>query len=917
MNRIEFLDDNGTFRLEGAAHVSDLYFPLAGESGMKSSITPLLGGDAKTDQNTFLLQPVSVEELHSLRATRNFWVLTQEGPWSLTGVSARAEALMGTPEEETLTVTAGLLWHRTERISRELGLTAKTAAFVPRTNTPAEVLAFTLVNSGDRPRTVTPVSAVPLYGRSADNLRDHRHVTSLLHRALVTHRGVELTPTLTFDERGHRLGEKTFFAWGAADDGAGPQAVCADVHDFLGEGGTFTRPGALFEYDDAAPCWQRPGGRVDGREVLAGLRFPPVTLAPGEEKTWVLALGVTDTKDLPAAREELSRRVLAPGAWEAALQDAAATWLGKVNVRCRTGDKDFDSFMVWVSVQPILRRLFGCSFLPYHDYGKGGRGWRDLWQDCLALLLMDPGEVRGMLLNHYRGVRFDGTNATIIGEGPGEFKADRNGIPRVWMDHGYWPWLTTRLYLHQTGDLALLGEEIPWFKDGQISRCQERDGDWSPDQGTELKDAAGAVVRSTVLEHLLLQNLTAFYDVGEHNILRLRGADWNDGLDMAAARGESVAFTAAYAGNFADLADLLRRLAQTGRPTLTLSAELLPLTQTDPACWADPAAKVRVLEAFHQSCRHTVSGEKAPVDALALADTLQAMGAWLGEHLRTTQWVETQAGAFFNGYYDDSGRQVEGDFPTGVRMTLTGQVFPLLSGVATEEQIDAVIAAADALLWEEKAGGYRLNTDFHEVKTDLGRAFGFAYGHKENGAVFAHMVTMYANALYRRGRGLAGYKALHQLYAQAADFPVSRCYPGLPEYFDGRGRGLYPYLTGSASWYLLTVITEMFGVRGQWGDLKLAPALAADQLDGSGRARLELEFDGIPLGLTYTAAGEGALYTAVSDVTVNGVPVPGDCIPRSRLTPGPTGRVEITARVSPAASCRSHVAPGKPGFCRV
>lgn len=894
--RIVYLDDNGTFQLEGADHISDLNFPLAGESGMKSSVTPLLGGDAKLDQNTFLLQPVSVEELHALRATRNFWVLTEDGPWSLTGASAQAEALKGTPQEEKLTVTAGILWHRTERTSPALGLKAKTTAFVPREGTPVEVLAFTLENAGYEPRTVTPVSAVPLYGRSADNLRDHRHVTSLLHRAVITHAGLELTPTLTFDERGHQLGKKTFFAWGAADDGAAPQAVCGDVHDFIGEGGSYTRPAALYDYDPAAPCWLRPGEKIDGREVLAGLRFPPVTLAPGQAKTWVLALGVTDTDALPAAREEIARTVLAPGAWERTLADTTAYWLSKVNVRCRTGNRDFDSFMVWVSFQPILRRLFGCSFLPYHDYGKGGRGWRDLWQDCLALLLMDPAEVRQMLLNDYRGVRFDGTNATIIGDGLGEFKADRNGIPRVWMDHGFWPWLTTRLYLDQTGDLALLGEEIPYFKDAQIARSEDRDADWSPDQGTQLKDAAGNTVTATVLEHVLVQNLTAFYDVGEHGHMRLRGADWNDGLDMAAAHGESVTFTAAYAGNYRDLAALLRQLAADGQEVLTLSRELLPLLEQTPDLYGDPDAKRAVLAAFHQATRHTLSGEKVSVPTEEAAAVLDAMGVWIADHIRRTEWVTTEEGSFFNGYYDNSCRQVEGSFPSGTRMTLTGQVFPILSGVADQAEIDSVIAAADRLLWAGDQGGYKLNTDFHEVKTDLGRAYGFAYGHKENGAVFAHMVTMYANALYRRGRVQAGYKALNQLYAQAADFAKSRCYPGLPEYFDGRGRGLYPYLTGSASWYLLTVITEMFGVRGDLGQLSLAPKLTAAQLDDRRQARLEMEFDGIPVGVTYTAGEDKEVYTAVSDLSVNGKPVPGSSIPRELLT-GPD-RVEITAQLS-------------------
>ena len=62
----------------------------------------------------------------------------------------------------------------------------------------------------------------------------------------------------------------------------------------------------------------------------------------------------------------------------------------------------------------------------------------------------------------------------------------------------------------------------------------------------------------TILEHLLIQQLAAFYEVGRHNIYRLRGADWNDARDMAAAQGESVAFTCYYAGNMRELAGMIR-----------------------------------------------------------------------------------------------------------------------------------------------------------------------------------------------------------------------------------------------------------------------------------------------------------------------------------------------------------------------
>ena len=70
-----------------------------------------------------------------------------------------------------------------------------------------------------------------------------------------------------------------------------------------------------------------------------------------------------------------------------------------------------------------------------------------------ALLLMNPSGVRQMILDNYGGVRMDGSNATIIGEKQGVFIADRNHITRVWMDHGFWPFLTTKLYIDQTGDI--------------------------------------------------------------------------------------------------------------------------------------------------------------------------------------------------------------------------------------------------------------------------------------------------------------------------------------------------------------------------------------------------------------------------------------------------------------------------------
>lgn len=123
MRGYSYIDRFGSFHMQKPEGNSYLYFPLAGESGLKSSITPLLGGDSKIDQNTFLLEPVSVENLHNSKGTRNFWCVLDKGKiWSATGASAETESLKGTPEEEESSLEAGVMWHRVNRQSAKYSL---------------------------------------------------------------------------------------------------------------------------------------------------------------------------------------------------------------------------------------------------------------------------------------------------------------------------------------------------------------------------------------------------------------------------------------------------------------------------------------------------------------------------------------------------------------------------------------------------------------------------------------------------------------------------------------------------------------------------------------------------------------------------------------------------------------------------
>jgi cellobiose phosphorylase len=870
----QFISNEGDFSLERPESSSYLYFPLANEAGVMSSITPTLNGDVKSSQNTFLSTPVSAEDLHNNKSSRNFWLYIEgTGAWSLSGSSPMQ--LASSFEEasaEKVKLEAGFLWHKLIRENHSIGIKAEVTNFAPVENYKTELMMVSITNTSDTAMKITPTAAVPIYGRSADNLRDHRHVTSLLNRISTVDNGVVVKPTLSFDERGHKSNDVLYSVIGTEDNGEKPVGFFPEIEEFVGEGGNLGWP-------EAVVCNKEPysaaGQYFEGYEAIGALRFKAVELLPGETKAYIVMLSINEEGN----DKEIKELVDIYGSLEkfnSALERNKAYWKKRIErPSFHSVDKTFDGWMKWINLQPILRRIYGCSFLPHHDYGRGGRGWRDLWQDCLALLIMEPKEVRSLLYNNYGGVRIDGSNATIIGSKPGEFIADRNNIARIWMDHGAWPFLTTKLYLDLSGDLDFLLAQQEYFKDRLVSRCTQGDTEWSIEQGNKLKEAGGEIYKGTILEHILIQNLTPFFNVGMHNNIRLEGADWNDGLDMAPEKGESVAFTAFYGSNLLEIAKLVRSLkAKKGVETIAVAEEMLTLFDTlDTAVnYNSIEEKKNLLMRYFESCKHNVSGKTVEVSVEKLAEDLEKKGNWIVNHVREQEWIKNSEGdQWFNGYYDNDGNRVEGDHENGTRMNLTSQVFTTMGGAATDEQVESIIKSADKYLKDSKVGGYRLNTNYHEVKKNLGRLFGFAFGHKENGAMFSHMAIMYGNALYKRGFAKAGYEVINSIYSQCVDFEKSRIYPGVPEYINEKGRGMYHYLTGSASWMLLTVLTETFGVKGDLGDLVIEPKLLASQFDEQGNAGVDALFADRNIKVIYNNSNklDHGQYK-IQAVTING-----------------------------------------------
>jgi len=806
-----FTDEAGSFKSFFADKLKSLYLPLCNQTLM-SSISPDLHGDIKSGQNSFLLEPVSRIDLCLSRASRNFWVyINQDKIWSATGVSKNQKQL----QQDKFTLEAGQLWQRLSRENKNIGLKSSILSFVPAGPDALEVMQVTLTNISKKKISFIPYAAIPLYARSADNLRDHRHVTSLLTRIKEDKYGIKVKPTLVFDESGHKPNHTVYFTAACDNQERPPRYIYPTQESFCGESGDLEAPEAVFKNKLPQKI------SIQGREPMAALRFTEVTLSPGAQATYVIVMGLSQ-KDCNLS--SLIKKFGQSAKVAAHFEKTKNFWQGQSKLLdISSGNKHFDNWLRWVNIQPVLRKIFGCSFLPDFDYGKGGRGWRDLWQDCLGLILNNPQPVRQLLIDNFCGVKIDGSNATIIGKKPGEFIADRNNISRVWMDHGVWPLLTLDLYIHETGDLGILFEYAAYFRNHQINRGRDIDYQWNASHGQQLKTKSGKIYQGTILEHLLVQNLAQFYNVGAHNHVRLEGADWNDGLDMAKENGESVAFSSMYAQNLSTLAQLSLKC---GAKSLEVAEELkILLTDFD---YQNIAQKHKILERYFSKTRENLSGKKIRLEAVVLSRLLNKKSLWMRKHIQKSEWLKE---GFFNGYYDNRKKRVDGKEGNLLRMTLASQVFPIMSGVADPGQIKKILANVYRYLYDAPLGGIHLNTDFKKEQHDLGRAFSFVYGDKENGAVFSHMVVMFAYALYKQGYSQEGWRALSSLYKMAANTTRSKVYPCLPEYFDLSGRGMYTYLTGSASWFALTLLTQSFGVRGFDGDLLVEPKLSAEQFE--------------------------------------------------------------------------------------
>ncbi|MCF7887541.1 MAG: cellobiose phosphorylase [Candidatus Omnitrophica bacterium] len=766
------------------------YFPLTNKSGsLLSSISPNLAGDIKRDNDHFLTPPATIVDIkHNPLVRRDFFIKIKVSP-------AKEEIIrLSDPYPDKL--QAGFFYHKITKYTKLLEI--EILNFIPY-DLDIEVMQIRIKNKSNKDLDISAYSSLPLYGRSESTLRDHRHVSSLLNRIDLTKNGILLRPTLSFNEEGHKLNQTTYFCLAKSPE-AKIKGQFPSLDYFCGQG-DLVKPDAVYKNKKSI---KKKIDKFNGKEVIAAFNFEKKLLKKNQTTNYILGLGLTSGSKNKCKKEitKLFTKVNSEKKIKKSLEATRKYWQKAFKkIEFNFNDKDYNCWLKWVKAQPTLRKLFGCSFLPHFDYGKGGRGWRDLWQDALVLLHYEPKEAFNLITNSFSGIRLDGSNATIIKK-DNSFLSDRNKISRVWSDHGVWPFITLSSYLKQNQNIDILTKQLPYFKDSHSMRATETEAGFSQ-KDFILRTTNKKIYKGSILEHLLVQNLTSFFNVGSHNIIKLESADWNDALDMANAYGETVTFSFMYAHNLKGIAKLLRSLKKK-QPKVKILKELTFLLDSlkDPINYNKFNQKQKRLKTYLKNTTQ-ISGKKVELSIDDIIKDLDKKYKHLSNWLIKNEWLSQ---GFFNGYYDNTGKRVAGTDKGKIKMMLAPQVFAIMSEVATVGQIKKIWQSTNKYL-KVRNKSFRLNTDFNSLYQDLGRAFGFKYGDKENGAFFSHMLIMFAYALYKRSFVKEGDLVFNSIYKMVKS-NINTTYPQLPEYFNNQGQGLYSYLTGSASWYIHTLLQK-------------------------------------------------------------------------------------------------------------
>ena len=774
----------------------------------------------------------------------------------------------------------GLGYVTFENTSKEYGVHVKADVFVPLEKS-QELWIVEVKNTSQKSVKFDFIPAVPIFGGSRAYTEYHRDVVRLYNKSSVTDR-IEILPGLEWVEGKTSSSDICYYMTAETDKGKKGTRLYSDRETFLGNGCSWAYPESIVE--KKAPKFQ-----CLGKEAVGAIEFKGIVLKPGETAKFVVSNGISHgTEETEKAAKEANYNNAVNS-----LEKLKAFWNERSSrIEIETGSRELNILWNrWWGYQLSMRYWFGNTGHPQFDYGSDFAGWRDFWQDMMAATVMDPKGLEKRTLHTLEGIRLDGTNATRFFARTKEFGSDEvNGL---WCDHPYWTTQTVILLINFLGDPGFIFKEgIAYFKDCYRNRGELKDMSWPHGSISRQKTSKGEAYKGTVVEHLLAQLLTMFYDVGKNNLLKQKRADWNDAVDQV--KGENVTFSLGLAQDCLELAAFLEDVGKrTGVKDIEIFEELNLLVDSWPDANPEniPAdIKQRKLEEFLGKVNGEISGRKIKVELTRIISDLRAKSKVT---IKTVNKIAFN-GEYYTGYYHSDGRPVDGIFKEGATkkknpstndfvMMLIPQVWSLLSKSADELGVtEKVLESVWSNLFDKGVGALKLNYPaYWKFDKSVGRITGFAAGTKENNAIFCHANLFMCWALLRRKRAEEAFKIFSGVNPLNHPQQTLRTGPWIPEYYISSdnpnfgGRGEYPMLTASGGWTRYLFQNFFFGVRGELDGLRIDPCLPASK--EFKECKLSIHFRGAFYEIFFSNKDMVENATA-KNITVDGKKIQGNLV---------------------------------------
>ena len=644
--------------------------------------------------------------------------------------------------------------------SRKNGILASVLSFVPMQDS-CEISRLVLKNTTDQPRSFTVFSYVEWCLWNADD--DMKNFQRNLSTGEVEVSGSTIFHKTEYRERRNHYG---FYSVNSAIDGFDTSRDA-----FLGAYNGADHP----EVVENGKC---TGSMASGWSPVAVHQLN-VTLAPGEEKTYVFVLGYAENPQnekweapgiinkKPAfamlSRYDTNEKV------EQAFTQLCDYWeelLSRFHIE--SGQEKVDRMVnIWNQYQCMVTFNMSRS-ASYYESGIGrGMGFRDSCQDLLGFVHLIPDRARARILD-IAATQFP--NGSAYHQYQPLTKKGNSDIGSGFNDDPLWLIACTSAYIKETGDLGILEEMVPF-------------------DNSETEKAP-------LLEHLRRSFRFTTEHRGPHGLPLIGRADWNDCLNLncfSEHPGESFQTFGPSEGPVAESVFIAGMYVKYGEEY----AQLLDLCDL-----ADEAVKVRSLV--------------AEMNRAVLKD------GWDGE--------------WFLRAYDAHGDKVGSRECKEGQIYIEPQGFCVLAGIGISEGLAEKALRSVSEKLDTRYGVMILQPAYTTYHPELGEISSYPPGYKENAGIFCHnnpWVSIAETQLGHGNRAFEIYQKTCPAYVEefsevhrTEPYVYSQMVAGRDAKYFGEGKN--SWLTGTAAWTFCNISQYILGIAPTHRGLSVNPCIPAD-----------------------------------------------------------------------------------------